>query len=50
LVTFLRKKISITFQRMQTSSFLSQAIAIGLTTFQLPPPITTIDILRVVGC
>jgi hypothetical protein len=37
LVTFLCQKISITLQRMQASSILSWAIAIGLATFQLPP-------------
>ncbi len=37
LVTFLCQKVLITLQRMQTSSILSQTIAIGLTTSQLPP-------------
>jgi hypothetical protein len=32
LVTFLHQKVSITLQRMQVSSILSQAIAIGLAT------------------
>jgi hypothetical protein len=45
LGTFLCQKISIALQRMQMSSILSQAIAIGLATSQLPllqdtPPIT----------
>jgi len=44
LVTFLCQKISITLQRMQTSSILSRVIAIGLATSWLPhlqnaPPI-----------
>jgi hypothetical protein len=37
LVTFFLQKVSITLQRMQTSSILSQMVTIGLTTFQLPP-------------
>jgi len=37
LVTFLCQGISITLQKMQASSILSQAIAIGLTTSHLPP-------------
>jgi len=37
LVTFLCQKISITLQRMQTSSILSRVIAIGVTTSQHPP-------------
>jgi hypothetical protein len=54
LVTFLRKKVLITLQRMQASSILSEAIAIGLITSQLPPlqntsPITTTDLLQVVS-
>jgi hypothetical protein len=36
-VTFLCQRISITLQRMQTSSILNQAIVIGLATSQLPP-------------
>jgi hypothetical protein len=36
LVTFLSKKISIMLEKMQTSSILSQAIMIGLTTYILP--------------
>jgi hypothetical protein len=53
LVIFLHQKISITLQRMQTSSILSQAIIIGLIIFQLPPlqnaPPTT-NLLQVVLC
>jgi hypothetical protein len=54
LVTFLHQKVSITLQKMQVSSILSQAVALGLTTFQFPPlqntpPITTADLLQVVG-
>jgi hypothetical protein len=37
LITFLHQKNSITLQRMQASSILSWAIAIGLATSQLPP-------------
>jgi hypothetical protein len=37
LVTFICQRISITSQRMQTSSILNQAMIIGLTTSQLPP-------------
>ncbi len=37
LVTFHRQKISITLERMQTSSILNWVILIGLATFQLPP-------------
>jgi len=37
LVIFLCQKVSITLQRMQTSSILSQAVVVGLTTSQLPP-------------
>jgi hypothetical protein len=33
LVTFLQQKISITLQRLQTFSILSQVMAIGLITF-----------------
>jgi hypothetical protein len=54
LVTFLWQKISITLQRLQASSILSQAIAVGLATSKLPPiedtfPISTIDLLQAVG-
>jgi hypothetical protein len=54
LVTFLRKKVSITLQRMQTSSILSRVIAVGLTTSRLPPlqytlPITMADLLQAVN-
>jgi hypothetical protein len=37
LVTFLCQKISITLQKMQASSILSEAIVVGLVTSQLPP-------------
>jgi hypothetical protein len=37
LVTIFRQKNSITLERMQASSILSQAIAIVLATSQLPP-------------
>ncbi len=37
LVSFLCKKLSITIQRMQTPAILSRVIAIGLTTYWLPP-------------
>jgi hypothetical protein len=37
LVTFLCQKVSITLQKMQTSSILSRAIAGSLATFQFPP-------------
>jgi len=37
LVTFLCQKISLTLQKMQTSSILNWAVAIDLTTSQLPP-------------
>jgi len=54
LVTFLCQKVLITLQKMQVSSILNQAIAIGLTTSQLSPlqntpPITTADLLQVVN-
>ncbi len=54
-VTFLCKFFSITLQRLQTSSILSWAIAVGLATSQLPPlenapPITTTDLLQGVDC
>jgi hypothetical protein len=54
-VTFLWKKISITLQRMQASSILSWAVAVGLATFQIPPlqnapPITTTNLLQAVDC
>jgi len=53
LVTFFHQKVLITLQRMQTSSILSQAVALGLATFQLPPfqntpSITMADLLQVV--
>ncbi len=55
LVTFFHQKISITLQRMQTSSILSRAIVVGLITSWLPPfqntlPITTADLLQAVSC
>jgi hypothetical protein len=51
---FLQQKISITLQRLQPSSILSQAVAVGLATFQLSPlqdtpPISTTDLLQMVG-
>jgi hypothetical protein len=54
LVMFLRKKISITLQRMQASSILSWVVVIGLASSQFPPlqdtpPITMTDILQAVG-
>jgi hypothetical protein len=54
LVTFFHQKVSITLQRMQVSSILSQAVAIGLATSRLPPvqdtpPITTTDLLQAIG-
>jgi hypothetical protein len=54
LVIFFRQKVSITLQRMQVSSILSRAIAVGLTTSRLPPlqdtpPITTTDLLQAIG-
>jgi len=36
-VTFLCKKISITLQRMQASSILSQVVAVGLANSQFSP-------------
>jgi hypothetical protein len=53
--TFFHQNISIMLQRVQTSSILSQAIAIGLVTSQLPPlqdiaPIATIDLLQTISC
>jgi hypothetical protein len=53
LVTCLRKKISITLQKMQMFSILNQVIAIGLVMARLPPlqntsPINTTDILQAV--
>ncbi len=54
LVTFLCQKVSITLQRMQTSSILSRAVAVSLIISQLPPlqntpPITTTNLLQAVG-
>ncbi len=53
LVTFLHQKISITLQRMQSSSILNWVVAIGLVISQLPPfqdapPITIGDLLQIV--
>ncbi len=50
LVTFLQQKNSITLQRLQASSILSQAIVVGLPISQLPPlqnrsPISITDLL-----
>jgi hypothetical protein len=55
LVIFLRKKFSSTLQKMQTSSILNQAIAVGLGTSWLPPlqyapPITMTNLLQAIGC
>jgi len=57
VVTFLHERTSITLQRMQTSSILSQVltITIGLATFELPPlqdiaPIATVDLLQIASC
>ncbi len=54
LVAFLHQKNSITLQRMQMFSILSQTIAIELAISGLPPlqdtpPITTTDLLHVVS-
>jgi hypothetical protein len=51
LVIFLRKKISITLQKMQTSSILSRMIVVSAVTSQISPlqntlPITTADLLQ----
>jgi hypothetical protein len=51
LVTFLWQKFLITLQKLQTSSILSQAVAIGLATSQLPPihdtsPISMTNLLQ----
>ncbi len=53
LITFHHQKVSITLQRMQTSSILSWVVAIGLTTSRFPPlqntpPITTSNLLQAV--
>jgi hypothetical protein len=53
LVTFFHPNVSITLQEMQSFSILSQAIAKGLTTPQLPPlqdrpPTTMVDLLQVI--
>jgi hypothetical protein len=34
---FFTQKFSITLQKMQASSILSQAVAVSLTTYQFPP-------------
>ncbi len=49
--SFFCQIISITLQKIQTSSILTQEITIGLATFELPPfqdppPIPTIDLLQ----
>jgi hypothetical protein len=49
---FFGQIISITLQKIQTSSILTQEVAIGLATFELTPfqdlpPIPTIDLLQV---
>jgi hypothetical protein len=53
LVIFLCKKISITLERMQSSSILGSAIVVCLTMSQLPslwdtPPITMANLLQVI--
>jgi hypothetical protein len=53
LVIFFCQKVSITLQRMQASSILSQAIVVSLAISQLSllqdtPSITTVDLLQVV--
>jgi hypothetical protein len=53
LVTLFCQKVLIALQRMQASSILSRAIAIGLATSRLPPlqdtpPITMADLLQAV--
>jgi len=53
LVNFLCQKVSITLQKMQASSILSQAIVVGIITSRLSPlqdtpPITSADLLQVV--
>ncbi len=53
LVTFLRKKISITLQRMQDVQISSWTVIVGLTTSQFPAPhdtlpITTTDLLQAI--
>ncbi len=50
LVTFFHQKFLITFQRMQTSSILSQAIDVGLATFRFPPLKDTPPITRPISC
>jgi hypothetical protein len=54
LVTFFHQKVLITLQRMQTSSIVSCAVVVGLTTSWLSPlqntlPITIADLLQGVG-
>jgi hypothetical protein len=54
LVTFIHQKVLIKLQRLQTSSILNWARAIGLTTSWLPPlrdtpPITMANLLQVIG-
>jgi len=53
LVIFFHQKTSITLQRIQVSSILNWAIAVGLATSQLPPlqntpPITMADLLQAI--
>jgi len=54
LVSFLCQKVSITLQRIRTSSMLSEAIVVSLAISQLPPfgthlpIITTVDLLQAV--
>ncbi len=53
LVIFLHQKVSITLQRMQTSSILNWVIVVGLAIPQLPPlqntpPITMAGLLQAV--
>jgi len=54
LVTFFHQIFLITLQKMQTSSILSWVVAIGLAIYRLSPlqdtpPITTVNLLQVVG-
>jgi len=54
LVTFIRQKILITLQRLQTSSILNWTTTVGLTTSRLPPlqdtpPITMANLLQAIG-
>jgi hypothetical protein len=54
LIIFLRQKVSITLQRVQTSSILNRVVDVGLVISQLPPvqdtpPITTSNLLQAIG-